>query len=183
MFYREESDQYITEGTSFSIDGTSYPSNWLNMTSPEEKAASGLVEVTASNMPEDDRFYWVSDTLIGAVRTYLNTPKDLDGLKANWAAQIRATAYSLLLPSDWMVVKSVETETIVPEEWKTYRTLVRAGSSEAIVAINAAVDITALQAAIQITWPANPNDKSLELPIEPNDKSLELLIDPNYKSV
>ena len=161
MFYREQSDQYISEGTSFAIDGTSYPSNWLNMTSPEEKAALGLVEVTDSNTPEDDRFYWVSATLKGAVRTYLNTPKDFDGLKANWAAQIRATAYSLLLPSDWMVVKSVETQTIFPEEWKTYRAAVRTASSEAVSAINAAADIPALQAAVQVNWPTDPNFKGV----------------------
>ena len=161
MFYREQSDQYIAEGTSFAIDGTSYPSNWLNMTSPEEKAALGLVEVTGSNTPEDDRFYWVSATLKGAVRTYLNTPKDLDGLKANWAAQIRATAYSLLLPSDWMVVKSVETQAPFPEEWKTYRAAVRTASSEAVTAITAATDIAALQAAVQVNWPNDPNYKSL----------------------
>ena len=161
MFYREQSDQYITEGTSFAIDGTSYPSNWLNLTSPEEKAALGLVEVTDSNTPEDDRFYWVSATLVGAVRTYLNTPKDLDGLKANWAAQIRSTAYSLLLPSDWMVVKSVETQTIIPDEWKTYRAAVRTASSEAVTAINAAADIAALQAAAQVTWPTDPDYKGV----------------------
>ena len=161
MFYREQSDQYITEGTSFAIDGTSYPSNWLNMTSPEEKAALGLVEVTDSNTPGDDRFYWVSATLAGAIRTYLNTPKDLDGLKANWAAQTRATAYSLLLPSDWMVVKSVETQTIIPDEWKTYRAAVRTASSEAVTAINAAADIAALQAAAQVTWPTDPDYKGV----------------------
>ena len=160
MFYREQSDQYITEGTSFSIDGTSYPSNWLNLTSPEEKAALGLVEVTDSNTPEDDRFYWVSATLKGAVRTYLNTPKDLDGLKANWAAQIRATAYSLLLPSDWMVVKSVETQVLVPDEWKKYRASVRTASSDAVTAINESTDIPALQAAVQVTWPTDPNVKA-----------------------
>jgi hypothetical protein len=161
MFYREKSDQYITEGTTFAIDGTSYPSNWLNMTSPEDKAALGLVEVTDANSPEDSRFYWVSDTLVGAVRTYLNTPKDLDGLKATWAAQIRATAYSLLLPSDWMVVRCLETQILFDEEWKTYRAAVRTSASEAVVAINAAANIAALQAAVQVTWPNNPDYKGV----------------------
>ena len=156
MFYREKSNQYISEGTSFAIDGTSYPSNWLNMTLPEDKAALDLVEVTDANTPEDARFYWVSATLVGAVRTYLNTPKDLDGLKANWATQIRSTAYSLLLPSDWRVVKSVETQAQFPAEWKTYRAAVRTVSSEAVTAINATASIPALQAAVQVTWPTDP---------------------------
>ena len=156
MFYREKSDQYITEGTSFVIDDTTYPSNWLNMTSPEDKAALGLVEVTNANEPEDDRFYWVSATLVGAVRTYLNTPKDLGILKGNWATQIRAMAYLMLLPSDWMVVKSVETQVLLPDEWKTYRASVRTAVSEAIVAINESTDIKTLQAAVQVNWPTDP---------------------------
>jgi len=161
MFYREQSDQYISEGTSFVINDTTYPSNWLNMTSPEEKSALGLVEVTNANEPEDDRFYWVSDTLVGAVRTYLNTPKDLDGLKATWAAQIRATAYSLLLPSDWMVVRCFETQILFDEEWKTYRAAVRTAASEAVVAINESTDIKTLQAAVQVTWPTDPDYKGV----------------------
>ena len=162
MFYREQSNQYISEGTSFSIDGTSYPSNWLNMTSPEEKAALGLVEVTDANSPEDSRFYWVSDTLVGAVRTYLNTPKDLDGLKATWAAQIRATAYSLLVTTDYMDSRKANDPEYVPSaDWITWRASVRTLASEAVVAINAAADIAALQAAVQVTWPNNPDYKGV----------------------
>ena len=162
MFYREQSNQYITEGTSFSIDGTSYPSNWLNMTSPEDKAALGLVEVTDANNPEDDRFYWVSDTLVGAVRTYLNTPKDLDGLKATWAAQIRATAYSMLVTTDYMDSRKVNDPEYVPSaDWITWRASIRTASSEAVTAINESTDIPALKAAVQVTWPTDPNYKSV----------------------
>jgi len=161
MFYREQSNQYISEGTSFSIDGTSYPSNWLNMTSPEEKSALGLVEVTDANSPEDGRFYWVSDTLVGAVRTYLNTPKDLDGLKATWAAQIRATAYSMLVTTDYMDSRKANDPEYVPSaDWITWRASVRTAASEAVVAINAAADIAALQAAVQVTWLNSPDYKN-----------------------
>jgi hypothetical protein len=166
MFYREQSDQYITESTSFSIDGTSYPSNWLNMTSPEDKAALGLVEVTNANEPEDDRFYWVSDTLSGAVRTYTNTPKDLDPLKANWVIQINQTAYTMLLPSDWMVVKGIETSTPVPADWGTYRAAVRTAAATTITAINASTTIAELQTAIQVTWPNDPNYIAVDVAVE-----------------
>ena len=161
MFYREKSDQYINEGSSFAIDGTTYPSTWLNMTSPEAKAALGLVEVTDANSPEDDRFYWVSDKLEGAVRTYTNTPKDLDPLKTNWVSQINQTAYTLLLPSDWMVVKGIETSTPVPADWGTYRAAVRTTAGTAITAINASTTIADLQTAIQVTWPNDPNYKEV----------------------
>ena len=157
MLYRAKSNQYINEGSSFSIDGTTYPSTWLNMTSPEDKASLGLVEVTFANSPEDDRFYWVSDTLSGAVRTYTNTPKDLAQLKTNWVSQINQTAYTMLLPSDWMVTKGIETSTPVPAAWGTYRAGVRTAAGTAITAINASTTIAELQTAIQVTWPNDPN--------------------------
>ena len=157
MFYRAKSNQYINEGSSFSIDGTTYPSTWLNMTSPEDKASLGLVEVTDANSPEDDRFYWVSDTLSGAVRTYTNTPKDLAQLKTNWVSQINQTAYTMLLPSDWMVTKGIETSTPVPAAWGTYRASVRTAAGTAITAINASTTIAELQTVIQVTWPNDPN--------------------------
>jgi len=156
MFYREKSDQYINEGTPFVIDDTTYPQNWLNMTSPEEKAALGLVDVTNANAREDDRFYWVSETLNGAVRTYTNTPKDLDALKTNWSTQIRAIAYSMLVPTDYIDSrKSNDPAYVPPEALIAWRASVRAAASAAVTAINAAADIPALQAATQVSWPEN----------------------------
>ena len=79
MFYIAPS-QYIQDGAPFTVNGTSYPAGWLNAASAEEKAAVGLVEVTVVGQREDDRFYWVSESLADGVQTYTNTPKDLDGL-------------------------------------------------------------------------------------------------------
>jgi len=157
MFYRQESNQYITEGQPFEINGTSYPSNWLNCTTAEEKAALGLVEVTNSNQPEDDRFYWVSETTNGAVRTYTNTPKDLAALKTQWVNQVIYWTYNILLQSDWTVVKALETQTAIPDVWKTYRAAVRTTCNDAVTAINAAADVPALQVAVVVQWPQNPD--------------------------
>ena len=148
-------DQYIQDGAAFTVNGTSYPAGWLNAASAEEKAAVGLVEVTTVGQREDDRFYWVSESLADGVKTYTNTPKDLDGLKTQWVKQVNQTAYSLLLPSDWMVVKALETSTVVPAEWTAYRASVRTTAAAAVATINAVTDVSALQAAVQITWPEN----------------------------
>lgn len=156
MYYKAP-DQYLVEGNSFTIDGTQYPANWLNLSTPEEKAALGLEEVTDANAPEDDRFYWVSSALKDAVRTYTNTPKDLAGLKTQWAASINAAAYSLLLPTDWMVTKAFETQTAIPVNWSAWRAAVRTTAQNTVTAINAAADVPALQAAIVVDWPKNPD--------------------------
>ncbi len=88
MFYHAASNQYINEGMAFEIDGIQYPQNWLNLTSAEEKTTAGMVEVVTSGLRQDDRFYWVSESKSGNVITITSTPKDLDGLKAQWIKQI-----------------------------------------------------------------------------------------------
>lgn len=156
MYYKAP-NQYITEGNSFEIDGIQYPSNWLNLSTAQDKLDAGLVEVTNANEPEDDRFYWVSSSLEGSVRTYTNTPKDLNTLKTQWIAVINNTAYTLLQPSDWMVVKAQETGTAMSEDWKTYRAAVRTTADSSRAAITAATDVPALQKAIVVVWPHDPN--------------------------
>lgn len=157
MFYCAKENKYIVEQTPFVIDGTGYPADWLNHASAEDKATLGLVEVTYEGTREDDRFYWVTENRNGAVISYTNTPKDLAGLKAQWKAQINQNAYTMLLPSDWMVVKAVETSTAVAADWTAYRAAVRSAAAAAAAAIDAAADVPALQAAIQVTWPNDPN--------------------------
>lgn len=150
-------DQYIQDGAPFTTNGTSYPAGWLNAASAEEKAAIGLVEVTIVGQREDDRFYWVSESLDDGVLTYTNTPKDLEGLKTQWVKQINQTAYGLLLPSDWMVVKALETSSAVPAAWTAYRASVRSTAADTVAVINTCADVPALQAAVQVTWPNDPD--------------------------
>lgn len=162
MFYRQASDQYIQEGQPFEIDGTSYPANWLNCATPEQKADLGLVEVTNENQPEDDRFYWVSATLNGAVRAYTNTPKDLAGLKTQWSTQIREAAYSLLVTTDYMDSRKVNDPSYTPPaDWITWRASVRTTATTALAAVAAATDIPSLQVSIQVAWPKDPNSKGV----------------------
>ena len=156
MFYHAASSQYIQDGA-FSVNGTSYPAGWLNATSAEEKAAVGLVEVTYEGAREDDRFYWVTENRNGAVISYTNTAKDLATLKTQWKNTTNAAAYSMLLQSDWMVVKALETSSTVAAAWTTYRAAVRTAAATAVAAIEAAADVPALQTVVQVTWPNDPD--------------------------
>ena len=158
MFYSTTDGQYIQEGTQFTIDGVEYPSNWLNLSTPEEKAAIGLEEVIATNSPANDQYYWVSTELNEATLTYINTPKDLDTVKSNSVALINQTAYSILLPSDWMVVKSVETNTPMSTEWNTWRQSIRTTADTTRTAVANAVDVEEVQTIMgNITWSPDPN--------------------------
>ena len=54
-------DTVIPLDTPFTIDGTSYPANWLRLTTLAEKQAVGITEVADVTITYDDRFYWGVD--------------------------------------------------------------------------------------------------------------------------
>lgn len=157
MFYNAEHNQYVTEGTAFTLGDIAYPANWLNNATADEKAAAGLVEVTVVGAPGDDRYYWVSETLDGPVLTYVNTPKDLDALKTQQIDTVNRSAYSLLFASDWMVVREAEGGTPMADDWKAYRASVRSTANAARAAIESASDVDALISVCHVEWPRDPN--------------------------
>ena len=163
MFYSTTDGQYINEGQAFTINDVQYPSNWLNLSTPEEKSEIGLEEVIATNSPKSDIYYWVSSTLDKATLTYTNTPKDLAQVKANAVSQVNATAYSLLLPSDWMVVKAFETSTPINPDWNTYRASIRATADSTRTAVTAAQDVDAVATIMgNIQWAKSPSTLAAE---------------------
>ena len=136
----------LPQGTPFKdVEGNQYPQNWLNLSTAEEKAAIGITEV-ADPAIYDDRFYWG-----------VNIPKDVDQVKANLVSQTNATAYSILLPSDWMVVKAFETSTSMSTAWSTWRSAIRTEAAAQIAAINACTTIDQLAALPNVSWSKDPN--------------------------
>lgn len=118
--------------TQFEVDGTTYPSNWLRLTSIKEKNAIGITEV-ADPEPYDDRFYWGVDN-----------PKDLDGLKTLWTAQVKETANKLLAQTDWMIIRKVERNVDIPAATVTYRASVITECTRLISAISNCTDVPSL---------------------------------------
>ena len=88
----------------FTHAGIQYPANWLRLSSYEEKTAIGITEV-ANDPTYDQRFYWGPDL-----------PKDHEGLVTLWIDNTNQTAYTLLAPSDWYVIRKQETEVAVPQD-------------------------------------------------------------------
>lgn len=102
MFYHTPSGLYVDEGRAFTIDGTQYPANWLNLSTPEDKQALGLVEVVTVGERADDKYFYVSEELVGATRTIVNTPKSAEQIaemeKAQKQSEIDRLESSALLP-------------------------------------------------------------------------------------
>ena len=94
-------------------DGNTYPSNFLRIATEEQKAAIGITWVPDPE-PVDTRFYWDH-----------NLPKDIDDLKTQWIKQQKEIAASLFAPTDWYIIRKVDTNIDIPADVKQYRDEVR----------------------------------------------------------
>jgi len=139
----KHNDTVIPLDTPFTIDGTSYPANWLRLTSLAEKEAIGITEVADETTSYNDQFYWGVDN-----------PKDLTDLKKNWTVQVKDTANKLLAQTDWMVIRKAERNVDIPSETTTYRQAVIAECTRLVEAIAGASDVPALIAIVTTqNWP------------------------------
>jgi hypothetical protein len=127
----------LSPDVAFTHNGVQYPANWLRLSSPAERAAIGITE-EPDPPTYDQRFYWG-----------VGNPKDLAQLKTQWIAQTKATAGSLISPTDWVIIRSVEpggraaAQSILQE-----RSRIRTASDTKEAAINATTTVDELAAYI-----------------------------------
>ena len=163
--------------TPFQIDGTSYPANWLRLTSIEEKNAVGITEVADTQATYNDQFYWGVDNpkllndreesdedgnpmyvqvYDSATQAMVDSSERLvtKGLKSQWTAQVKDTANKLLAQSDLMVIRKFERSVDIPTDVATYRTAVITEANRLETGIDGSVDVPALIAVVTTqTWP------------------------------
>lgn len=142
----------------FEIDGTSYPANWLRLTSIEEKNAVGITEVADPQVAYDDRFYWGADNPKQlediTVTPEQGEPYTQYGLKAQWSAQVKDTANKLLAQTDWMIIRKVERSVDIPADTVTYRAAVLAECTSLVAAITSCADVPSLATIVTTqNWP------------------------------
>jgi hypothetical protein len=127
----------ISPDVAFTLNSVQYPANFLRLSTEAEKTALGITWVA----PEpyfDQRFYWGPDL-----------PKDHTQLIEQWVSQTKATAGTLLAPTDWMITRSAEpsgkpaSDAVLAE-----RAAIRAKSDEKEAAIEATTTTEELAAYI-----------------------------------
>jgi hypothetical protein len=88
---------------------------------------------------------------------YTATPKDLFECQMQAVNAVQAQAYSILLPSDWRVVKGYETKSAIPMDWNTWRQDIRTQCDAQIIAINGCTTVAELAALPSVVWAHDPN--------------------------
>lgn len=141
----------LSPDVAFTHDGIQYPANWLRLSTPEERAAIGITEVP-DPAPYDQRFYWGYDAEGHLI------PKDHTQLVEQWAAQTRATAGTLLQPTDWIIIREADNGKPADPVIKTWREMVRLAAGSKVYEIEHTADTAALAAYITgpdySAWPS-----------------------------
>lgn len=134
--------------------GNSYPANWLRFATSADKKRLKITEVP-DPVRADDRLYWDGD---------INNPKALEdkleengsttkGLKSIFKEQVRHTAYTILLQTDWAVVRKAERGIEIPADITSYRADVLATLDDLESAIAGVTTVEEL-AALNLSFPS-----------------------------
>jgi hypothetical protein len=162
-------DKPISPDTAFTHEGIQYPNNWLRLASPAERAAIGITEVADEDTSFDPRFYWSKGNakaledreesneqgnplyvkVLGEVNgepAMVDTTERLvtKGLKSNMIAQVKHTAGTLLVQTDWMVIRKAERDVAIPADVVAKRAAIVAESERLEAAIKAVTSVEAL---------------------------------------
>jgi len=154
-----------TRPKAITIGGIQHPRSIFTRWSAAELQAIGIYSYSEEGASVDNRFYnqggssVVVDDAAGTVtKTYTHVEKALEdsneldedgevvttlGLKSQKKVQVKATATSLLSPSDWYVIRAAEGGAAIPTDVATYRAAVRTASGTMEAAIDAAADMDA----------------------------------------
>lgn len=104
----------LSPDRAFTHNDIKYPSNWLRLSTAEDREAIGIVEVPDPPV-FDQRFY------TGVDSSGVLIPRDHSGLVIEWEATTRTTANGRLSPTDWYIIRENDNGTPVPSGLREWR--------------------------------------------------------------
>ena len=122
----------------FTHEGIQYPSNWLRLSSLEQKESIGI-KVVPDPPAYDQRFAW------GYLEDGSLNFKDHQQLIEGWVSKVKESAGSMLSQTDWYIVRRADTGTEVPPEILDRRAEIRSFANSKEQAILASADSAALR--------------------------------------
>jgi hypothetical protein len=157
--YQLPDGRTVSDSMAFTLDDIRYPSNWLLLSSEEERTDRDITGPLPEPPWYDQRFYWGPDQ-----------PKDHAQLVEEYIGHVKRNAGSMLSDTDWMVTRSAEPDgKPVPQEVLDRRAEIRAFSDAKEAAIEATTTTEALAAYVTSpeysAWGPEPEPELDEDPI------------------
>lgn len=137
----------------FEYAGNQYPAGWLRLSTADDRAAIGITEMQDVAVP-NSKYYFVHQLPNGQ---YHKIPRDLTQSKQALIQEINREVSRLLAPSDYRVIKAVETGEAMPESWKIWRSSIRTQAAAIKSAIDAADTVEQLENVRTAPWAASPD--------------------------
>jgi len=132
---------------------------------PEQLAAAGFYLMVVEPEPEYDPSLVSIEQEQGIVGTdYVVSYKLVPFAPSTYVSSVKATAYNILQPTDWLVVRKVENGTEIPEDWNTWRESIRVEAQDKNTTINAATPdelVAYVQSSAYTYWPPEPTTPAL----------------------
>jgi hypothetical protein len=130
------------------VDGIQHPANIFTAWSKQELAEIGIYPARVESV--DSRYYDTGSETYELVNgeyviSYETTEKDVELLKEDLIKKVQANTGALLAPSDWRVIRSIDSETALSSEWTTYRNEVRAHGNSLESGIEAFASVDAVR--------------------------------------
>jgi len=130
------------------VDGIQHPANIFTAWSKVELAGIGFYPARVESV--DSRYYDTGSETYELVDgeyviSYATTEKDVELLKEDLIKKVQANTGALLAPSDWRVIRSIDSETAMSSEWTTYRNEVRAHGNSLESGIEAFASVDAVR--------------------------------------
>mgnify|MGYP003667765762 FL=1 len=130
------------------VEGIQHPANIFTAWSKVELAGIGFYPARVESV--DSRYYDTGSETYELVDgeyviSYATTEKDVELLKEDLIKKVQANTGALLAPSDWRVIRSIDSETAMSSEWTTYRNEVRAHGNSLESGIEAFASVDAVR--------------------------------------
>ena len=153
------------------VNGRHHPASIFRLWTGEDLKSLGFYPYRVVKEQSDSRFYKdggtsysISDDETEVIGTIAAKEKSIDDLKEMYHNQVNNTAYSLLHPTDWEVVKASELGTSISDDLKTFRTDVRSKCNELQTSIAACTSFDDLKVILD-TPEVDEGEKSIDSPI------------------
>lgn len=132
----------LSTDTAFEHNGVLYPSNWLRLTTIEEKNAIGIEEVPD---PENyDGHYYSAPGVF----------RQLEEVKRQSTDIIRGITNSYMKNTDWYVIRKMERNVDVPQTVTSFREAVVAEHNRLVSGISSANNVAAIATLVSSqNWP------------------------------
>lgn len=138
--YQLPDGRTVSDSMPFTLDDTQYPSNWLLLSSQEDRELLKISGPISEPPWYDQRFYWSP-----------SEPKDHALLVAEYIAHIKRNAGSLLSDTDWYITRASETGLQAPQSVLDRRSHIRQLSNDKEALLRATTTTDELAAYVTST--------------------------------